>query len=222
MDTRDLFHRIEAKYGLPSGVLDAFWAVESRRGKLMRNRATGAAGHFQFLPKTAERYGLDDPFDLAKSADAAARMASENAAKLTKHKLPVNLQNLYLLHQQGPSGGLALLSNPHADAASVLAPFYKNPGTARRAVILNGGSDGMSASDFVGHVSTYLSRQAGISAPSSATSAPAQQKLALTKPGFSVTDVLESIGKALRPDEANPAGSAKNSLVSALMKGLRR
>lgn len=68
-----LFDSLERKYGLPSGVLDRMWKKESNRGdpRFMLSRA-GAQGHFQFMPGTAKEYGVD-PYDLASSADGAAR-----------------------------------------------------------------------------------------------------------------------------------------------------
>jgi hypothetical protein len=74
-EAQELFSRLEAKHGLPQGLLDAVWAAESGRGKNMRSSA-GAQGHFQFMPGTAKTYGLSDPNDLAQSADAAARYYS--------------------------------------------------------------------------------------------------------------------------------------------------
>lgn len=70
-DTTILFSDLENKNGLPKGLLDKDWAAESNRGKNMRSPA-GAKGHFQFMDGTAKQYNLDDPFDLAKSATAAA------------------------------------------------------------------------------------------------------------------------------------------------------
>ena len=63
---------LENKYGLPKGLLDSVWAAESGRGKNM-NSPAGAQGHFQFMPGTAQQYGLKDPYDFNQSADAAAR-----------------------------------------------------------------------------------------------------------------------------------------------------
>lgn len=63
---------LEAKYGLPSGLLDSIWNTESGRGKNMKS-AVGAEGHFQFMPATAKEYGLANPYDFNESSDAAAR-----------------------------------------------------------------------------------------------------------------------------------------------------
>lgn len=67
-----LFASLEQKYGLPPGILDRYWSVESARGTNMLSKA-GAMGHFQFMPSTAQEFGLKNPYDLAESADAAAR-----------------------------------------------------------------------------------------------------------------------------------------------------
>lgn len=70
------FGRLESAYGLPAGLLDSVWKQESGRGANMLS-SKGAMGHFQFMPKTAEQYGLKDPNDLYESANAAARMYSD-------------------------------------------------------------------------------------------------------------------------------------------------
>lgn len=71
--SNQLFSLLEQKHGLPSGLLDAVWATESGRGRNMLSPA-GARGHFQFMPATAQQYGLQNPDDLEESAQAAARM----------------------------------------------------------------------------------------------------------------------------------------------------
>lgn len=68
-----LFSDLEAKYELPSGLLDSVWKQESDRGKNMLSPA-GAKGHFGFMDATAKQYGLKNPNDLIESSDAAARM----------------------------------------------------------------------------------------------------------------------------------------------------
>lgn len=70
---QDLFAQLEKTHGLPTGLLDAVWSKESSRGKNMRS-PVGAMGHFQFMPATAQEYGLTNPDDLTQSATAAAKM----------------------------------------------------------------------------------------------------------------------------------------------------
>ncbi|ENX00887.1 hypothetical protein F900_01871 [Acinetobacter modestus] len=67
-----LFDSIEHKYGLPTGMADRSWWMESSRGVNMLSRA-GAQGHFGFMPKTAREYGLKNPNDLIESSDAYGR-----------------------------------------------------------------------------------------------------------------------------------------------------
>jgi hypothetical protein len=76
----DLFAQLEQKNGLPSGLLDAVWSAESGRGQNMQSPA-GAQGHFQFMPATAEQYGVSDPNNLQQSAAGAARMLSDMMQK---------------------------------------------------------------------------------------------------------------------------------------------
>lgn len=230
MDPRDLFHRLEAKYGLPSGTLDAMWAIESSRGKYMRNRATGAAGHFQFLPKTAERYGVSDPNDLIQAAEGAAKMAAENARKLASRSLAVTPQNLYVLHQQGPSGGLALLTGGDRAASEVLSPFYRSPGTAKRAVVLNGGTANMTAAQFSKAIADNFTIKAGLSPSdigqaraftSTPASAPAHRSGWRMPTSADVLNALKSAastvtGSGSTSDE--DSGSRTNTFLSSIMK----
>lgn len=76
MDPADLFSNLERKFKLPEGLLDSVWSAESGRGRQMVS-PRGAKGHFQFMDATARQYGLDNPFDLEKSAHAAARYLSD-------------------------------------------------------------------------------------------------------------------------------------------------
>ncbi|MET3390634.1 hypothetical protein ABIC33_001257 [Variovorax sp. 1140] len=69
----DLFTQLESQYRLPAGLLDSVWSAESGRGRNMRS-PKGAEGHFQFMPATAQQYGVADPGDLVQSATGAARM----------------------------------------------------------------------------------------------------------------------------------------------------
>jgi hypothetical protein len=69
---QEIFKSIEDKVGLPAGFLDKMWNTESSRGRNMVSSA-GAEGHFQFMPQTAKQYGLENPYDLGQSAQAAGR-----------------------------------------------------------------------------------------------------------------------------------------------------
>jgi hypothetical protein len=70
------FKAIEAAFSLPDGLLDRVWATESNRGRNTRSPA-GALGDFQFMPATAQQYGLKDPFNLQQSANAAGHYLAD-------------------------------------------------------------------------------------------------------------------------------------------------
>jgi len=78
---------LEKQYGLPEGVLDSLWMQESSRGKNTLS-PKGAEGDFQFMPKTAQQYGLKNPYDFNESSEAAARMMKDlmaaNSGNLTR------------------------------------------------------------------------------------------------------------------------------------------
>lgn len=82
------FAEIEARRGLPAGLLDRIWERESRRGRHMLSPA-GARGHFQFMPETGAQYGLvrdvragrDDFNDLGRASEAAGRYMQDLLAR---------------------------------------------------------------------------------------------------------------------------------------------
>jgi hypothetical protein len=136
------FAKIEQTYGLPAGYLDRVYTIESGRNPDAQNPNSSAGGGFQFIDSTAQEYGLTDKRNLAASADAAARLAADNKAALTRAlgREPTAAE-LYLAHQQGGGGASALLSNPNARAVDVVG---------QDAVMLNGGDPNMTAGDFAG------------------------------------------------------------------------
>ena len=118
----------------------------------VRNAKSGASGLFQFMPATAARYGLrgNDVFDPVKNAHAAARFTKDNMTYFqSKMKRQATAQEVYLLHQQGMGGGLALIrAGGQERASSVLSRVYKNPGTAVKAVTGNGHTADASVETF--------------------------------------------------------------------------
>lgn len=125
-------------YGVDSDALMTIADLESSFNPRAANKS-GAAGLFQFMPGTARQYGLTNPYDPVSSADAAARLARDNAGVLQAAGVPVNAGTLYLAHQQGAAGAAKLLANPNAPAESIVG---------RAAVLQNGGRPGMTAGMF--------------------------------------------------------------------------
>lgn len=210
MDPKDLFSRFEAQYGLPAGHLDAMYAVESNRGRNLYNRSSGAAGPFQFMPKTAAAFGVRDPYDLTQSAEGAAKLAANAAKLLAKRNLPVTPENLYLVHQQGSGAAPALLNSPTKSALDVLTSVYGNPNTASRAITLNGGRLDMSAGDFANHVaSTYLSKSGRQPSKPTQTATPKPKTRGPAPNSFAA---------ALRNAATNSIPQATRSFIDALIE----
>ena len=98
---RELFARLEAKYRLPGGFLARTYQLESGSGAKLYNKGSGAEGHFQFMPSTARRMDLSDPYDLEASADATARLAVQNREYLQRRGIEnPDGKVLYLAHQR--------------------------------------------------------------------------------------------------------------------------
>lgn len=139
MDVATLFADLERKYGLPSGYLARTYQIESSSGRDLYNDKSGAAGPFQFMPKTAKAYGLSDPYDTPAAADATARLAVDNRAYLqSKGVENPSAAHLYLAHQQGAGGALKLL-NDGGPAGAIVGD---------KAVAWNGGAPSMAGSQF--------------------------------------------------------------------------
>lgn len=108
-----------------------------------------STGPFQFHPDTFARMGGTDINDPTQQAAAALQLARQDAAALrTSLKREPTPAEVYFAHQQGIAGAQALLANPDAKAADVLAPFYKNKALAMKAVTGNGGKPNMTAGEF--------------------------------------------------------------------------
>jgi hypothetical protein len=134
------FGTLESQYGLPEGYLGRTYQIESGGNPTAQNPNSSAGGGFQFIDSTAKAYGLTDKNNLAASADAAARLARDNAAALrgVLGRDPTAAE-LYLAHQQGGGGAAALLGNPNAPAVDIVGAD---------AVRLNGGNANMTAGEF--------------------------------------------------------------------------
>lgn len=140
MNPQELFAQLEAQYKLPQGYLARVYQAESSGGKNLYNEQSGAAGPFQFMPRTAQGVGLKDPYDLAQSAEAAARLAAQNRAYLQKKGVDeVDGRVLYLAHAQGAEGAYRLLSDSEKPAVSLVG---------EKAVTLNAGKKDQAAGEF--------------------------------------------------------------------------
>lgn len=142
----NLFGDLERQYGLPAGYLARTYQIESGSGANLYNPLSKAAGGFQFIPSTAKQYGLKDPYDLAQSADAAARLAADNRAALQKAGIEnPSAAQLYLAHQQGASGANKLLGGGDTKATDIVG---------EKAVLWNAGKASMTGPEFAERIMT--------------------------------------------------------------------
>ena len=74
------FTELERRYGLPAGILSSVMRAESG-GRLNAVSPVGAQGPFQFMPATAQQYGVQNPFDLDQSAQGAAQFLGDLSRK---------------------------------------------------------------------------------------------------------------------------------------------
>lgn len=146
-----------SSFGIPADYLRRLAVIESANDPNARN-PSGASGLFQFMPGTAADYNLSNPFDPVASAYAAAAYTrdSYNSLMSALGRAPTSSE-LYLAHQQGRGGAVALLSAaPGTSAVDALAPLYGgNRNRALQAVIQNAGQAEMSAAAFATHVQEY-------------------------------------------------------------------
>lgn len=71
-----LLSELESQHDLPSGLLHAVMRQESG-GNADATSTKGARGYFQFMPATAQAYGVTDPSDFKQSATGAARYMAD-------------------------------------------------------------------------------------------------------------------------------------------------
>lgn len=132
----------EDQYGLPRDFMATMWQIESSSG---RNMGDGRyIGHFQLGPQFDV-----DRMDFNQSAQAAAEFARSNGAMLSEAlgRAP-SAEELYLAHQQGPSGARALLTaDPNTPVVEVLRRFHGN--RAAQVVSGNGGDPNGTVGEFV-------------------------------------------------------------------------
>jgi hypothetical protein len=94
--------------GVSKAFMQTMAKIESNNNPNATNKS-GAKGLYQFMPGTAEQYGIDgQEFDPKASALAAAKLAMDNKKALERAGIEASDENLYLAHQQGAQGVIDL------------------------------------------------------------------------------------------------------------------
>jgi hypothetical protein len=143
--------RMEQAEGLPPNYLETISMLESSGGT---NTGSGRKynGIFQIGPEVAADFGVtpEQLKDPRINAQVAAKLAGRNARQL-REVLGREPQpwEIYLAHQQGVGGAMALLQNPNMSAIDALTIAYRGDRSkAQQAVTQNGGNPNMTAGEF--------------------------------------------------------------------------
>lgn len=126
--------------------------IESGGDPGVVNPSSGAFGLIQAIGSTAQHLGINKNSTVAEQANAGAVLQSENRAALTKGlgRGPTPAE-IYLAHQQGAEGAMALISFPDKNAVQALADGAGVPlEQAKASIIGNGGTLDMTAGQFAG------------------------------------------------------------------------
>ena len=93
-----------AETGVDAGYMRTMAKIESGGDPNAKNKS-GAKGLYQFVPGTAQAYGISgQEFDPKQSALAAAKMTIANKKQLEKSGVEATPEMLYMAHQQGAGG----------------------------------------------------------------------------------------------------------------------
>ncbi|MCK5284947.1 MAG: transglycosylase SLT domain-containing protein [Alphaproteobacteria bacterium] len=109
--------------------------LESEGDPNAENPKSSAKGLFQFTAGTAKTFGVHDPIDPIQALEGTIRLLNHNRKALISAlgRSPSGAE-LYLAHQQGHRGAIALLKNPNSNAIDVLTIVYNNRKTAVSAI----------------------------------------------------------------------------------------
>lgn len=182
------------KYGISPEYMSRTYQIESGGNPNAYNAQSKAAGPFQFVPSTGAKYlNGASPFDVAGSADAAARLAADNKASLTQTlgRAPSDAE-LYLAHQQGATGAAKLLANPNTRAGDLVG---------NSAIAANGGNPNAPASAFTNLWTAKFNGGVGKSIPQAAVS-PNVTPVAPANAGPGIPGSVAPLEAALTPAPA--------------------
>jgi len=112
--------------------------IESQMNPNAKNPNSSAYGLGQFTDSTWNQYGRGDRKDPIAQIDAFMRFTQDNIQSFERaYSRKPNSGELYLMHQQGAAGAIALLNNPNDNAMSVLQRVVKSREMAVNSIYLN-------------------------------------------------------------------------------------
>lgn len=150
----DVANEVQAeaiRQGVPAQVALVTAKIESGGRDDLKNPESSAFGVFQHLDSTWQALGgtAADRKDRKRQIELGVKGLKQTTDELRKGlgREPQPWE-IYLGHQQGVAGALALLRGGENSAFESIKGFYKNPETARKAIALNGGNAGTTANQF--------------------------------------------------------------------------
>jgi hypothetical protein len=152
--------------------------IESSTGANANAPGGGKAfGIFQTTPSTWQTRGGGNPNDVGQQVHVGvANLAASTGIANQAVGGAAQPWQIYMVAQQGPGGGPALLqADPNMSAVEALTPAYKgNSAAALQAIKGNGGTANMSVGSFLGMwQQRYATASAGISVPDPNAPVPA-------------------------------------------------
>lgn len=128
--------------------IESGFRADPNPGGKYRGYVQAGDAYWQTYGAGGSRHNLADSVMAVMRSSATDRRTL--AAGLGRDPAAITDGELYLAHQQGPAGALALMRNPTMPAADALASAYKgNRAAAERAIRMNGGDPEAPAANFV-------------------------------------------------------------------------
>lgn len=131
------------KYGLDPVMMQKIAAMESG-GNPNAISKTGALGLFQFTGQTASGVGIKNRFDVDQNIEGGMKLTSQNMAMLKKSGLPVTAENIYMMHQLGPSAAQEIIRGSVSGKSK--ADLSSN---TQRSMSLNYGANSRTAAEYI-------------------------------------------------------------------------
>lgn len=169
------------KGGMPAAIRDKIIAQSKAAGEdpeLMLKMAaiesggnpnavssTGAIGVMQMTGKTASGLGIKDRFNEDQNIAGGIKLAKEGREGLTKAKLPVTAENLYMMHQLGPVAAKEVIRG--AESGKQVSELSAD---TQSAMAKNYGAGSKTAAEYIGKNKAALdSRYAAVVGPDAAS-----------------------------------------------------
>lgn len=131
------------KYGLGPVMMQKIAAMESG-GNPNAISKTGALGLYQFTGQTASGVGIKNRFDVDQNIEGGMKLTSQNMAMLRKAGLPVTAENIYMMHQLGPSAAQEIIRG--SEGGKSKDDLSSN---TQRSMNLNYGANSRTASEYI-------------------------------------------------------------------------